>query len=313
LRPVGGHRHRVARDLLPPHGLVCPRAPRMTSPAPTNPAPEPLPGWLCASEPYEPEPDRDNYLRKNLLKLASIPARLSPTQEGAAVDKILAAVPAALRLLGLVVAVACVSAATNMAFVWVVLGAALVSLATRPLTQLRAIAPVAFVGALIAGLVALPSVLMGLATPATVTRLASKTLCTLVLTLSLAQGVPWRHMAGALSAAHVPAALIFVIDGAVRGIAMLGRVATQLTEALSLRSVGKNHDKSASAGAVMGMTFLLASAHAHAQAEAMACRGFDGSSTATPQHSTAAARALYLLLLCGMVAAFVWFEQQMGA
>ena len=272
-----------------------------------------LPTWLAESPAYEPPRDRDGFVRTNLLRLAALPARMAQAAgKPAFLDRLLQPVPALVRFAGLIVSVACVSAATNMAFVWVVFAAVLVSLALRPLPQLRATAPVAALAALIAGLVVLPGALMGMAPPSLVVRMAVKTFCTVGLTLGLAQGVPWSRMASALTGAHVPAAVVFVADAAMRGIFVLGRVAQHLNESLALRSVGHNQHKSGSAGAIMGMTFVRASIFAGEQAEAMACRGYDGTSTAAPERASRVAGVLYALAIICVVALFVWFERAMG-
>ena len=272
-----------------------------------------LPTWLAEPPAYEPPRDRDGFVRTNLLRLAALPARMAQAAgKPAFLDRLLQPVPALVRFAGLIVSVVCVSAATNMAFVWVVFAAILVSLALRPLPQLRATAPVAALAALIAGLVVLPGALMGMAPPSLVVRMAVKTFCTVGLTLGLAQGVPWSRMASALTGAHVPAAVVFVADAAMRGIFVLGRVAQHLNESLALRSVGHNQHKSGSAGAIMGMTFVRASIFAGEQAEAMACRGYDGTSTAAPERASRVAGVLYALAIICVVALFVWFERAMG-
>lgn len=276
-------------------------------------APGELPDWLVEPPSYLPPRDRDGFLRDNLLRLASLPARLAPAEGGVSpADRLLAGVPAALRLVGLLVAVGCVSAASNMSFVWVVLAGLLVSLALRPTGQLRAIVPVSVGAALVGGLVLLPGAVAGMVPPSGVTRMVVKTFCTVGITLGFAQGVSWPRMAAALAALRVPAVLVLVLDSAVRGIAVLGRVATQLTEALALRSVGRNRDKSSSAGAVLGMTFVHASVFSQAQAEAMACRGYDGQHTAAAERTSGGAAVCYALALAALVAAFAWLERAMG-
>ena len=277
-----------------------------------QPADQELPAWLVEARPYDPPRDRDGFVRRNLLKLASTPARLSSVSgERFALARALEGVGAALRLLGLLVGVACTSAATNMAFVWLVFAYVLVTLALRPVGQLRIITSVACVAALVAALITMPAALMHMAPPSLVVRMGVKTFCTVGLTLSLAQDVPWSRVAAALVAAHVSAHVVFVIDAAVRGVVVLGRMASHLSESLALRSVGHNRHKTGSAAGVMGMTFVRASVFAAEQADAMACRGYDGVPTATPERPSAAASALYVLAVALLVALFFWLERAM--
>jgi energy-coupling factor transporter transmembrane protein EcfT len=263
--------------------------------------------------PYDPPHTRER-LRNGALRLVSLPAWLdSSSHETALIDRALAGVSPIARLVGLIVVVGLISAARNMAFVWLMLALALLSLATRPTAQLSTIAPVAAVATLMAALLMLPATLLGLSPASAVTRMAAKTFCTVSLTLGLAQGVSWPRMASALTGAHVPTSVVFVVDGALRGITILGRVAGRLAEALELRAVGRGGGHDASVGGVLGMTFLHAARLADAQAEAMACRGYDGRPTIAPRRSSRVATVCYAVCVLALVIVFVLLERAMGA
>jgi cobalt/nickel transport system permease protein len=274
-----------------------------------------LPDWLSEAGPsaYDPPSDREGFLRGNVLRLAGALAGVRAGGSAAsAVDRALGRVPAALRLLGLVVVVGCVSAATNALFVWVVLAIVLCQLALRPPRRIAAVAGTALAAAALAALLALPAVPLGAAPPSSVVRMAGKTFVSVSLVLGLTQGVAWGRLTSALASLRLPGSVTFVLDAAVRDVALLGRGAMALSEALALRSVGRNDGKAASAAGVMGVAFSKASGLASRQAEAMACRGFDGTYPVSRERVATPAGIAYVAGVVALVALFAWLEHAMA-
>ena len=275
-----------------------------------------LPAWLAGPSvpPYEPPRDREGFLRDNLLRLAGVLAGVraggSPVSLA---DRLLGRVPAALRLVGLVVVAGCVSAATNMLFVWVVLAGVLCVLALRPAREIASVAGTALVAAILAALLTLPAVLLGSVPPSSLVRMAAKVFVTVSLVLGLTQNVSWSRLTAALSSLRLPGSVTFVLDAAMRGISLLGSAATGLSEALVLRSVGRNNDKTGSAAGVMGVTFSRASGLAARQAEAMACRGFDGTYPVSRERVPTPGGIAYAAGIIALVVLFAWLEHAMGA
>lgn len=278
-----------------------------------NHAAMPIPSWLAAESDYRPTQDREGFLRRNLLRLTGM---LADIREGgrpsSVLDRILASVPTELRIVGLLVCVACVSAATNMLFVWAVLAGVLASLAARPVGSIASIAGTALVVCLLASLLMVPAVLLGAAGQSSVVRMGAKTFCTVSLVLGLTQGVSWNRLVSGLTSLRLPSAVTFVVDSAIRDLALLGRTATEVTEALVLRSVGRNRDKTTSAAGVMGVTFVRAQNLAAGQVEAMECRGFDGSFPVSRQRVLTPAGIAYLVGIACVAALFVYLERAMG-
>lgn len=267
-----------------------------------------LPQWLTQSAPYDPPADRDGYLRRNVLRLAQTLEvfRAETPAASSAVDRLLARVPAPLRLLGVVLLVALVAAARNMALVWLVLAVALCLLALRPPQTIRAVLVPALAVALLSALVNLPAALFLGQTEAPL-RVATKAFVTLLLVCGLSRSVAAEELLGGFAALGLPPTFTLTLDLAVRDLALLGAEATTLSEALELRSVGHNHSKTASAAGVLGMVFLRAQRHATAQAEAMVLRGYPGAS-GSRRVRPSVAMLLYLLLLALAVGAFVYLE-----
>ncbi len=279
-----------------------------------------LPAWLSsrlddpARDPYVPQVGREGFLRKNILSLAGLLARLrvgggSSPERSSALDLLLARVSAPMRLVGTLVACICVSAATNMFFVYLMLAVVLVMLAARPARSILPVARPALVIALVGALVMVPAALTG-QTSAPM-RMGIKSFVTTTLVLGLSQQMPWNRLVGGLRALRVPSTVVLVVDLALKDIEILGRSALDLSDALALRSVGIDHDKTSSAAGVMGCVFLRSQDLAAQMSEAMACRGFDGSYSMSRERILTPASMAYLVVLVLMVVVFFLLEGAM--
>lgn len=271
-----------------------------------------LPTWLVASSGYVPPHDRDGFLRKNLLSLASmlVVLRTDPLSQDPAspADKYLRRVRPSLRLAGVVVLAVCIALARNMAFVWTTLVGWLLLLALQPATRIRACLVPGLSVATVAALVNVPALLLG--QTAAPLRMASKTLASVGIVASLAASLGAQGMLGALRSLRLPARACMVLDLAIRDVVLLGESAKSLSEALALRSVGKDRAKTASAAGVMGAVFVRAHTMATARAEAMELRGYDGRSfsASTPRRGWGIADVAYCVVLVGAVGLFVYWE-----
>lgn len=270
-----------------------------------------LPSWLVEDASYEPPSDRDAFLRKNVLSLASalalFRAGATPVEELNALDRWLARVPGWVRLLATIALVACVSVARNMAFVWVVLVLGLVVLALRPASQIKLVMVPALVGGGLALLVNIPALLLG--QPSAPLRMAAKGLATVGLVANLAQALGSDGVVASLRACGLPAQAVTTIDLAIRDIVLLGESALRLSEALELRSVGKDNAKTSSVAGVMGITFVHAHRMATARAEAMELRGY-GNMRQAPHGRGRMSWAVvgYVLVIALLAVAFAYLE-----
>ena len=273
----------------------------------------PLPAWIDpgAAAGYVPAGDRDRFLRRNLLALLSMLEVFAGGPHGSCpAARAAGGVPVALRLLGVIALVAMVGLARNMAFVWLVLAAVLLALVLRPARETAAVARPALVLAVLSASLMLPAALLG--QPSVPVRMACKSFVTCSLVLGLARSTGAHDLVAALRRLGLPATACLVLDLAIRDLSLLGRTAADLTESLSLRCVGRDRDKTASAAGVVGVTFLKAHDLAQAQAEAMACRCFDGDVAPAPPVRVAPHAVAYLALLVVACAAFVRLEGAMA-
>lgn|GEM_PF-311998 len=284
----------------------------MASHDPDTKTTQTLPTWLVASSCYVPPYDRDGFLRKNILSLTSVllTLRTDPAKKSVATgfDKHVQRVRPSLRLLGAFALVLCVALARNMAFVWLVLVGWLLLLALRPAHQIRACLLPALGVAVLTALVNVPALVLG--QTAAPVRMASKSLVTAGVVVSLANSLGAEGVLAALRELHVPARVCMVLDLALRDVVLLGESALSLSEALALRSIGKDRTKTASAAGVMGAVFVRAHAMATARAEAMELRGYDGRAFA---RSSASKRwgvpdVAYCLAAVALVGIFVHLE-----
>lgn len=284
----------------------------MASDDPHNERVRTLSTWLTASSDYVPPYDRDGFLRKNLLSLASMLVALradSLSQDPvSSVDKFLRRVRPSLRLVGVLAFAVCVALARNMAFVWTVLVGWLLLLALQPAGRIRTCLMPALGVAAAAALVNVPALLLG--QTAAPLRMASKALVSAGLVASLASSLGAQGMLGALRALRFPARACMVLDLAIRDVVLLGESARSLSEALALRSVGKDRAKTASAAGVMGAVFVRAHTMAAARAEAMELRGYDGSffGASVPRRGWDMADVAYCVVLVGAIGLFVYWE-----
>lgn len=237
-----------------------------------------LPEWLTAPSEYDPVPDRSSYLRKNILTLTSVLLALRDDPQtranGSACDRILERVSPAARLVGMLAVVTCVSLARNFSFVWVVLVGWLVMVAMQPASRIRATLVPALVAAAVAFAINVPALFFGQATAPI--RMAAKTLVTVGIVASVASSLTSEGVLRGLRSLHVPSHVVMVLDIALRDMVLLGESARSLSEALMLRSVGRDRTKTSSAAGVLGVVFLRAHTMAMARAEAMELRGYDG-------------------------------------
>ena len=267
-----------------------------------------LPDWLTRTSDYVPAPDRDSFLRRNVLAMAgALSALRSEPGKVTGVSGLLGGVSPAIRLVGVLLLVGCVSLAHNMAFVWVMVAGLLVLIASMPARSIRAVLGPAVVAACMALVVNLPAVLLG--HPSAPVRMVSKTFCTVTLVVHLAHALGPEGTMGALRGMGLPVRAATVVDLALRDIVLLGEEAVTLSESLYLRSVGHNRDKTLSAAGVMGVVFVRAQRKAAERAEAMELRGYGGQwSPSRRSCRLTKADVAYLLLAFLIGASFVYLE-----
>lgn len=223
-----------------------------------------------------------------------------------AVDHLLCRVAPALRLLGLIVTIVCISAASNMFFVYTTLALFLLCIAFKPGEAIIDVLKLPIVALLFTMLIMLPAILIG--QPSSFLRVGTKVFITVGLVICQSRSVAYNEMIAGLRTYHVPGLVIFVLDITLKYIVMLGEVATGVLDALTLRSVGHNDDKRSASAGVMGITFLKAHDYSTEMYEAMECRGFTGEYVVPKSRVFSGTSVIYLLGLAGEICYLLLME-----
>ncbi len=109
-----------------------------------------------------------------------------------------------------------------------------------------------------------------------VLAVAAKVLLSVAAAALVSATASWSEISRALSSIRVPDIFILVLDLAIKYISLLGGLVLDMLYALKLRSVGRNHDKTASLSGIAGTVFLKSKEAAEDMYAAMECRGFSG-------------------------------------
>jgi cobalt/nickel transport system permease protein len=242
------------------------------------------------------------------LKLISIISSLLETDQNS--ERTQSRIMPVVRLAVAVLCILLVALSRNMAFVEVILAAELVRLAMKPPAVVRAGVKRIIFPVLFTMLIMLPSVFLG--HPKTMLTITIKVLTSLLVLVVLNADVEWREMTAALETLHMPGLFIMTIDMTVRFLAVLGRYANSMIEAVNLRTVTDKNNMSndkrrlASAGGVMGTTFLVSQRMQGEMAEAMECRGFTGQYRSYSRRKFKGIDAAYLLIAPVLIALY-WY------
>lgn len=152
-------------------------------------------------------------------------------------------------------------------------------------------------------LILLPSAFLYGPVPAL--RLVARVFLSVVAVRLVGARTGWAGLSGAFKRLFIPDLFILVFDVAIRYITLLGGFALSMLYALRLRSVGRNPGKGAALFGVAGTLFLRSKEQAEELLSAMECRGFEGEYRVPRRGRLGARDGLLLLLLFGLVAAFL--------
>lgn len=229
-----------------------------------------MPNWLLTTQDYRPPVDREAFLGKSLAAVLSVVAR---GRQGASALGWPGLNPT-LKVLTCLGWVLLVSLSTSGAFLAVSATALLLLVAALPAVVLLAVVRTLGVVAGFSALALLPAVFLGHG--ATAVSIAAKSVLTVGLVRLLSLTTPWGALFGALRAFRVPGVFVLVLDLTLKYIQILGDLATDLLQALRLRSVGRNRHKTDALAGVAGVLYLRSLDLAHEVYAAMVCRGFCG-------------------------------------
>lgn len=153
-------------------------------------------------------------------------------------------------------------------------------------------------------LITLPAVFTG--NPGTALTISMKVMESVLVLSVMNEILSWKEITGAFNSLHFPSLFVFVLDTTVRYLVILGNYANALTEAVSLRSVGRKSWKDSHIGGILGTTFLKSGQMASGSSEAMTCRCFDGAYAIYNRHKFTWQDAVYLLIPAILVIMFLY-------
>lgn len=262
-----------------------------------------LPPWLEHPEEYTPSVDKDAFLTKSFLQLASVLSQLRFDDGKSGMLS-----PSALiKVLVTLAWILMVSLSRNYVFILCILAGVLVTATLLPAFALRRVMLVSLSTACLTGLIMLPAVFMG--QPHAPVLLATKVFVTVGMTMEASLTTSPGELASALRKLHVPSIVILTGELALRSIVELGMVCKETLTALRLRSVGSNTKKASSLAGVAGITLVRASQSSLATYDAMRCRCFTGEYEAMSFPTKHGADVVWIVLLTITLFLFVILQR----
>ena len=229
-----------------------------------------LPSWMCESEAYEPNIDKDGFITKSAQAILGVLAKL---KWNAGKDRRFSASPS-LKLCYTFLFILLTACSKNYLFSLVMVAGTILALASYPASAMKQILSGTIGAVLFSIFILLPAVFMG--NPQTMANITARVYVSVTLVGILSAGTSWNKLTASMRTFHVPALFIFTLDITLKYISVLGEICVDILRSISLRSVGKNPDKARSFSGVLGITFLKSSEMAEEMYAAMCCRGFTG-------------------------------------
>lgn len=256
-----------------------------------------LPEWLLAEENYVPLKDRDGFLQKTTVSVLTVLSKVKWEKEYVNYSK----TAPALRIASVVFVIILMSLSKNLMFPIVVITGLLVRLAMLTGTQIRRILKTTGSAVLLSVLVLAPAAIFG--AWHSLFYITVKVAGSVTLLGVLADTMPWNQMTSGLRLFHIPDIMIFTLDITLKYIMLLGEICFQMLQALKVRLIGKNPQKSKALSGIFGVTFLKSRELSEEMYQAMECRGFDGKYVILKRRTTVFRNVAYLfgLLILGFV------------
>lgn len=261
-----------------------------------------IPSWMCESESYESNIDKDGFITKSIQAVLGILAKL---KWNAGKDGRLSASPS-LKLCYTFLFILLTACSKNYLFSLIMAAGTILALATYPAAMIRQILSGTIGAVLFSALILLPAVFMG--NPQILLTIGTKVFLSVTLIGMLSAGTSWNKLTASLRAFHIPDIFIFTLDITLKYIAVLGEICMEILTALRLRSVGQNKKKAKAFSGILGISFLKSREMADEMYAAMYCRGFVGEYKSGREYSFRKQDIFYIFLMILVVGFFVYLE-----
>lgn len=229
-----------------------------------------IPEWLLTEEAYIPPKDRDGFLKKTTVSILTVLSSVKREKEYVENSK----TAPALRIVSAVFVIILMSLSKNLMFPIIIITGVLVRLAMLNGIQIRHILKSTCSAVLLSTLLLIPAALLG--AWHTFFYITIKVAGSVTILGILAATMQWNQMTSGLRLFRIPDIMIFTLDITLKYIMLLGEVCFQMLQALKVRMIGRNPQKSKALSGIFGVTFLKSREMAEEMFQAMECRGFDG-------------------------------------
>ena len=229
-----------------------------------------LPSWMCESEAYEPNIDKDGFITKSAQAILGVLAKL---KWNAGKDRRFSASPS-LKLCYTFLFILLTACSKNYLFSLIMVAGTILALASYPASAMKQILSGTIGAVLFSIFILLPAVFMG--NPQILLTIGTKVFLSVTLIGMLSAGTAWNKLTANLRAFHIPDIFIFTLDITLKYIAVLGEICMEILTSLRLRSIGQNKKKAKAFSGILGISFLKSREMADEMYAAMCCRGFVG-------------------------------------
>ena len=261
-----------------------------------------LPSWMCESEAYEPNIDKDGFITKSAQAILGVLAKL---KWNAGKDRRFSASPS-LKLCYTFLFILLTACSKNYLFSLIMVAGTILALASYPASAMKQILSGTIGAVLFSIFILLPAVFMG--NPQIFLTIGTKVFLSVTLIGMLSAGTAWNKLTASLRAFHIPDIFIFTLDITLKYIAVLGEICMEILTSLRLRSIGQNKKKAKAFSGILGISFLKSREMADEMYAAMCCRGFVGEYKTGRKYAFRKQDIFYIFSMIAVVGLFVYLE-----
>ena len=261
-----------------------------------------LPSWMCESEAYEPNIDKDGFITKSAQAILGVLAKL---KWNAGKDRRFSASPS-LKLCYTFLFILLTAFSKNYLFSLIMVAGTILALASYPASAMKQILSGTIGAVLFSIFILLPAVFMG--NPQILLTIGTKVFLSVTLIGMLSAGTAWNKLTASLRAFHIPDIFIFTLDITLKYIAVLGEICMEILTSLRLRSIGQNKKKAKAFSGILGISFLKSREMADEMYAAMCCRGFVGEYKTGRKYAFRKQDIFYIFSMIAVVGLFVYLE-----
>ena len=261
-----------------------------------------LPSWMCESEAYEPNIDKDGCITKSAQAILGVLAKL---KWNAGKDRRFSASPS-LKLCYTFLFILLTACSKNYLFSLIMVAGTILALASYPASAMKQILSGTIGAVLFSIFILLPAVFMG--NPQILLTIGTKVFLSVTLIGMLSAGTAWNKLTASLRAFHIPDIFIFTLDITLKYIAVLGEICMEILTSLRLRSIGQNKKKAKAFSGILGISFLKSREMADEMYAAMCCRGFVGEYKTGRKYAFRKQDIFYIFSMIAVVGLFVYLE-----